>query len=114
MVDVPGNITSTAVFTFIPTLIGTHAGSLSGQFETFNDADVFRVTLQGDSTYDFFLSADGTGNVVDVPTTLRILDSDGNEVASDLAGSGAGTNSFVSFPVAWSGPLGADRSKLRN
>jgi serralysin len=98
MVDIPGNIASTAIFDGDPNLMAT----FSGELETFNDKDWIKVTLTGGTTYKFFGSV-ASGGSAGGDSIMGLLDASGVERASNHNETATTANSFFSFTATTSG-----------
>src|SRR5437660_388317 len=77
-------------------------GSITGNIESTNDADWFRVTLTVGRSYQFDLEGSDTGQGTLTDPFLILLNSTGNQIASDFD-SGAGNNSRIIFAPSVSG-----------
>src|SRR5882757_2020036 len=97
MADIPGDITTTAVF---ESQI-YYGSSFGGQFETAGDVDWIKLTLVAGTAYSFYASA-VTSSVIGGNTYLQLFDSTGTSLTADDNG-GVGFNSVIHFTATTTG-----------
>lgn len=97
MVDIPGNITSTATFEVTP---GFNFGTFSGTLEEYQDVDFVRVSLTAGQTYVFYGVVTSAGT--DGDGVISLYDSTGALITDDDDG-GTGFNSRMVFTAVESG-----------
>lgn len=86
-------------------------GSVSGNIESTQDTDWFRVTLTAGRLYQFDLEGSDTGQGTLADPFLRLMDGAGGQIAIDFD-SGTGNNARITFAPTSSGTyfLSADGS----
>jgi hypothetical protein len=77
-------------------------GSITGNLESTNDDDWFRVTLTAGRSYQFDLEGSDTGQGTLTDPNLSLLSSTGSGIATDF-GSGVGNNARITFAPSASG-----------
>jgi hypothetical protein len=71
-------------------------GSITGNIESTQDIDWFRITLTAGRVYQFDLEGSDTGQGTWADPLLRLLNGSGNQIASDFD-SGTGNNARITF-----------------
>src|SRR5882757_5555848 len=98
MADIPGDITTTAVF---ESQI-YYGSSFGGQFETTGDVDWNKVSLVAGTAYSFYASAEltagGSGDAA-----LQLFDATGTQQLAADDNGGVGLNSVIHFTAASTG-----------
>src|SRR5882757_2564337 len=98
MADIPGDITTTAVF---ESQI-YYGSSFGGQFETTGDVDWIKVSLVAGTAYSFYASAEltagGSGDAA-----LQLFDATGTQQLAADDNGGVGLNSVIHFTAASTG-----------
>ena len=79
-----------------------YAASTTGNIESTNDADWFRVTLTVGHIYQFDLEGSDTGEGTLSDPFMVLLNSSGNQIASDFD-SGAGLNARITYAPTTNG-----------
>jgi len=77
-------------------------GSVTGNIESTNDDDWFRVTLTAGRIYQFDLEGSDTGQGTLTDPNMRLRDSGGSSIALDFD-SGVGSNARITFAASASG-----------
>src|SRR3954471_7410463 len=77
-------------------------GSITGNIESTQDEDWFRVTLTAGRSYQFDLEASATGQGTLPDPFLQLMNSTGSHIAYDFD-SGTGNNARITFAPSASG-----------